>query len=79
MKLINELLLFILMISKKHNIDESHDISHSMDVWTYYIYILQTTYSLRAPNIHISSTEGLHTPIYSLFIMIMMIVLHSID
>ena len=32
MKLMNELLLFILMISKKHNIDESHDISHSMDV-----------------------------------------------
>ena len=32
MKLINELLLFILMISKKHNIGESHDISHSMDV-----------------------------------------------
>ena len=25
MKLINELLLFILMISKKYNIDESHD------------------------------------------------------
>ena len=32
MKLINELLMFILMISKKYNIDESHDISHSMDV-----------------------------------------------
>ena len=34
MKLVNELvlILFILMISKKHNIDESHDISHSMDV-----------------------------------------------
>ncbi len=33
MKLINELLImFILMISKKYNIDESHDISHSMDV-----------------------------------------------
>ena len=25
MKLINELLMFILMISKKYNIDESHD------------------------------------------------------
>ena len=24
--------MFILMISKKYNIDESHDISHSMDV-----------------------------------------------
>ena len=32
MKLINELLLFILIISKKYNIDESHDISHSMDI-----------------------------------------------
>ena len=33
MKLVNELvlILFILMISKKHNIDESHDVSHSMD------------------------------------------------
>ena len=32
MKLINELLLFILMISKNYNIDESHDISYSVDV-----------------------------------------------
>ena len=32
MKLTNELLLFILIISKKYNIDESHDISHSMDI-----------------------------------------------
>ena len=31
-KCYNELLMFILMISKKYNIDESHDISHSMDV-----------------------------------------------
>ena len=30
--LINELLMFILMTSEKYNIDESHDISHSMDV-----------------------------------------------
>ena len=32
MKLLNELLLFILMTSKKRDIDESHDISHSIDV-----------------------------------------------
>lgn len=32
MKLLNDLLLFILTISNKFNIDESHDISHSMDV-----------------------------------------------
>ena len=32
MRLTNELPLLILMTSKKYNIDESHDISHSMDV-----------------------------------------------
>jgi hypothetical protein len=32
MKLLNDLIVFIIMITRKYNIDESHDISHSMDV-----------------------------------------------
>ena len=35
MKLINDLITFILIVTSKYKIDETHDISHSMDVLHY--------------------------------------------